>query len=109
MDATSPILYSTNHPFTDIIMQDIDNTPQHGDEDAASETATIINEREPFEAFQPKVVSIAHQKLHHDTSEVAIEQMRGGSFNRVSGDTISPKPKKFNFDWFKSHCLGARR
>jgi hypothetical protein len=112
MSATFPNSESAEH----IMMQDVDHS-SHADamsicsneSDGASESATLNYEREPYEAFQPKVLSIALQKLHPEALEITIEQMKGGSFNRVGGITISPKPKKFNFNWFKSHCLGARR
>jgi hypothetical protein len=116
MDTTSPKPEPIDHSMSDIVMQDVDhpeitdNTSLCDDDsDAASESATLDYEQEPYEEFKPKVISVALQKLHRDVSEIEVEQMKGGSFNRVANITISPKAKKFSFSWFKSHCFGGAR
>ncbi|KAF2874696.1 hypothetical protein BDV95DRAFT_591494 [Massariosphaeria phaeospora] len=67
--------------------ENIDNEDVCFDNDAASETSTIIYEHEPFESFQYKVAQLASYIF--PGSEVNIQRMKGGSFNRVVGITTT--------------------
>ena len=74
------------------------------EDDAVSECATIVNGGEPFETFQHKVSEHASKIFHKKQSDITIKKMKGGTYNRVVGVTISSKVQKFTLEWFKS-CL----
>ncbi|KNG44613.1 hypothetical protein TW65_08538 [Stemphylium lycopersici] len=84
----------------------IDYSIIHCDEDQgdeASVAATVLYEQEPFDTFQHTVREFAMKHFHRDSSEVTIEKMKGGSYNRVIGINITSKPKTTSFHWLKSY------
>ncbi|KAF2636568.1 hypothetical protein P280DRAFT_408757 [Massarina eburnea CBS 473.64] len=88
-----------------------DNECDSDFDDSASETSTIAYEHlehEPFETFQTKVAELATD-IFPEGSKIDVERMKGGSFNRVVGLTVSrPKTKnKFITKWLLG-CLGMR-
>ncbi|KAI1515629.1 Phosphotransferase enzyme protein [Pyrenophora tritici-repentis] len=87
---------------------DDDDDDDDGGDDAASECPTILNGEEPFETFQHKVREQASKLFQKQQSDVVITQMKGGTYNRVVGVTISSKLPKYTLAWLKS-CLSARR
>ena len=78
-------------------------------DDTSSETSTIRHRHEPFETFQHKASKIISQHFKLELSDIKIEQMKGGSYNRVVAVTVCAKPKKYRVQWFKSLCLGTWR
>ncbi|KAF1952787.1 hypothetical protein CC80DRAFT_478844, partial [Byssothecium circinans] len=68
--------------------------PLQGDSmSAVSNTSTQEYQQEPFSTFQHKVKKLCEKEF--DTSDIEVEYMKGGSFNRVVGVTVtSPKTEK---------------
>jgi hypothetical protein len=70
-------------------------------DDAASEASTILYDQEPFDTFQKKVAELA-ESLFPSKPAISVEHMKGGSYNRVIGFTVTaPSPKIFGCKWFK--------
>ncbi|KAF5844253.1 hypothetical protein GGP41_002781 [Bipolaris sorokiniana] len=59
------------------------------------------SDREHFELFGHNIATVA-SALHDDVSEVTIEYMRGGSYNRVTGVNITSERRRTNLEWFVS-------
>ncbi|CAG5169910.1 uncharacterized protein ALTATR162_LOCUS7100 [Alternaria atra] len=97
-------------------MRQAENPEDNGDQqqhhesqdDVVSIAAMILQDQEPFETFQHKVVELAAKQFPRSPKDIAIYQMKGGSYNRVVGVIISSKPKKSGLHWFLRRCLGAR-
>ncbi|OAL52150.1 APH-domain-containing protein [Pyrenochaeta sp. DS3sAY3a] len=72
-----------------------------GFEDTASETSTIAFEQEPFELMKSKVEELITHKLARVPSEIQIERMEGGAYNRVIGASVVPRHStRFCTHWF---------
>lgn len=83
------------------------NSTQSDFVDARSELSTSsYNDDpsyEPFETFQHKIATMAALCFGKDVSNIKVEYMKGGSYNRVAALTISPRPKRTLVTWF--HAL----
>jgi hypothetical protein len=68
------------------------------DQDAKSETSTIRDSHEPFSTYQYKVAELAAEKFRSARSNISIERMKGGTYNRVIGVRIRALKSR-------RHCL----
>jgi hypothetical protein len=57
-------------------------------DDEKSETSTIHDEDEPFDTFQHEVAKLLEDVIHPVLSDIKIERMKGGTYNRVVGVNI---------------------
>jgi len=103
---TSGATYDTLHWAPLARSDQQDDEPQ---DDAVSETNTVLYGQEPFETLQHKVADLAAKIFQRSPRDISIHEMKGGSFNRVIGVTLSTKPKMFSWIWFTFRCLGARK
>jgi hypothetical protein len=87
----------------------VDQRRNESVEDAVSIVPTILYNQEPFETVQHNVAELAAKLFRRNQRDIAIHEMKGGSYNRIIGVTISPKPTKFSWGWFLYRCLGARK
>ena len=60
--------------------------------DLVGSTSTVEHDHEPYDTFQEKALALARLLLG-DSGFVAVERMRGGSFNRVIGINVNNQPK----------------
>ena len=110
----APLFIDTSLKETSI--RQAENPEDNGDQqqhhewqdDVVSIAATILHDQEPFETFQHKVAELAPKHFLRSPKDIAIYQMKGGSYNRVVGVTILSKLKKSGLHWFLCCCLGAR-
>ncbi|KAK0712317.1 hypothetical protein B0T21DRAFT_352552 [Apiosordaria backusii] len=67
---------------------DVDSQ-SHSRSDAEPETDSIINQVEPFEAYQHRVLTLAQTVVWPDAApdEITVERLGGGSYNRIIGIT----------------------
>ncbi|KAH7564356.1 hypothetical protein BM1_01403 [Bipolaris maydis] len=56
------------------------------------------SDSEHFELFGHQIATVA-SALHEDVSEVTIEYMSGGSYNRVTGVSIAPGHRRTKLEW----------
>ena len=105
-----------NAPAEDTCMQHqdksvdiVDEQDNESENDAVSETNTVIYGQEPFETIQHKVVALAAKIFRRSPRDITVHEMKGGSFNRVIGVSIAQKAKKFTLAWFLFPCLSARK
>jgi aminoglycoside phosphotransferase (APT) family kinase protein len=74
--------------------------PVDGTDNAKSETSTIRYEHEPFQTFQHKVAKLAAEVLHSTASDISIEHMKGGTYNRVVDVKVrATKPTRQCTSW----------
>ncbi|KAF2278280.1 uncharacterized protein EI97DRAFT_360783, partial [Westerdykella ornata] len=75
--------------------------------DTASEaptTSTAEHEHEPFDTFKDKVAQLAVQLFpKHNTQDIRITRIRGGTFNRVVGITVTKRLRKLT-SWKQFLC-----
>ncbi|CAO2656577.1 Nn.00g053800.m01.CDS01 [Neocucurbitaria sp. VM-36] len=77
-------------------------------DDAASLASTIRHGHESFVSFQHKVSQVVAKYFKQQVSDIKVDHIKGGSYNRVVAVSLSAKPKKYSMKWFKARCLGAR-
>ena len=59
------------------------------DDDAASDSSTLVYDHEPFETFQARVLKLCETSLTPARGTTSIERMQGGGFNRIIGVTVT--------------------
>ncbi|KAG9188169.1 hypothetical protein G6011_02092 [Alternaria panax] len=95
------------HP--DNLEASVDHEQHQIPDDVISIAATVLYGQEPFETFQHKVAEFATKHFRKSPQNIKLHPMKGGSFNRVVGITISSKPKKSGLKWFLCRCLSASK
>ncbi|KAF2874694.1 hypothetical protein BDV95DRAFT_450768, partial [Massariosphaeria phaeospora] len=81
------------------------------DADAVSVTSTVNYEdqgHESFETLQHKVIPLAAQQLLVSSSNIAVERLKGGSYNRVIGVTLNTRglSRKYTLKWVREYLQG---
>jgi hypothetical protein len=78
------------------------------EDDTASVTSTVHHEHEPFETFQHKAVQLIARVMGRRSSDIQVQHMKGGTFNRVVAVTVSStKPKKYTTQWMMAQICGV--
>lgn len=96
---------SDSHPEVQAVLDDnVGNGPTDGDallDDAssvASETSTLEYSQEPYETFKDKCLELMLQAFNDRAAkDIKVEQMKGGSFNRIIGVTVFNPEKQRRF------------
>ncbi|KAL6702476.1 hypothetical protein ACN47E_001631 [Coniothyrium glycines] len=101
----SPKFCSTPGNTTSDIQEDMDFDPvpedmvfEHNDH-SISDYDEAEEEAEIFESMQPKIADLMVKQFNVNREQVKVEYMQGGSFNRIAGITIAPKPAKTLMQW----------
>ncbi|KAF2831725.1 hypothetical protein CC86DRAFT_402230 [Ophiobolus disseminans] len=124
LQSTKVIEVGSPNPFDDINQQDpfvlgdsseADSGREESIYDDASstisKTSTIEYDQECFTSFQHKAIQLILDLFPgHSASDIHIERMKGGSFNRIIGITLSsPKPYRSTFSRLHSMICGSSR
>jgi serine/threonine protein kinase len=88
------------------------NSTNDDAEDVQSEASTIRYSWDPtiheaFETFRYKIAAVAGIQFKQHISNIKVEHMKGGSYNRVAALIITPQPRLFSLAWFRA-LLGIR-
>ncbi|KAI7779327.1 hypothetical protein LA080_000998 [Diaporthe eres] len=75
----------------------LDSSSESSSSDAKSESSTIVYGHESFTQFQDKVLAFVESCTwlpSDDENEIAVERLRGGTYNRVIGLTFTSSQRK---------------
>jgi len=57
--------------------------------ESQSDSSTVVYDHEPFETFKARVLELCQTVLAPSNSEISIERMHGGGFNRIIGVSVT--------------------